>query len=252
MKKITFLIGFLLLVSTITVEANNTNKPNSKFGNYGRYHQRPVTFIERNIKFYVYLNGDLDFEINPYRGGYYGATEYYYKGKRKQTARKRFKASGKHQNNRYPEYSNIHYDYYGRINRIGSVFIHYDYYGKVVAVNHITMSYRHYRLIRVGQLRILRGRYGSIRYIGSVKPRHYHYSNYYHDYYYDDDVYEYDDDFFDDDDFEDDYEYFEEDEDYYYYRSKNKSAGFNKNGKKEKKQKIIKRKKPSKRNRRDS
>jgi len=196
MKKITLLFGLMILVSTISVEANSTNKTNLKIGNYGRYHQRPVTFVERNVKFYIYQNGDLDFDVNYYRNGNYGASDnYYYYGNRKSNSRSR--NTKKHHSNRHYGYHSgyIQYDYYGRVIRIGSTFIHYDYYGKVIAINSIRISYRHHRLYRVGNLRIIVDRYGHTRYIGSVKPRHYHYHSYYNDYFYDDYIYNYEDDF---------------------------------------------------------
>ena len=244
MKKITLLIGLSLLVSTITVEANNINTSNRKFGSFNRYHQRPVTFQERNIFFYVYPNGDLDFELNTYSNSYYGSS-YYYRGNRKQNARIKH-SSKKRYSRHYGHHNYIAYDYYGRVKRIGNTFIRYDFYGRVIAINGITISYRHNRLSRVGNLRIVIDRYGHIRYIGSVKPRYHYYYSYYNDYFYDNYVYEYDDDFFSNDDFEDNYEYFEEDENFYYYRSKNKHTKKGKNGKNESKQRLIKRRKSKK------
>jgi hypothetical protein len=253
MKKITLLFGLLILVSTISVEANSTNKTNLKIGNYGRYHQRPVTFVERNVKFYIYQNGDLDFDINSYQNGYYGASDNYNNyGNRKSNSRSR--NTKKHHSDRYYGHHSdyIQYDYYGRAKRIGSTFIHYDYYGKVIAINAISISYRHHRLYRVGNLRIIVDRYGHTRYIGSVKPRHYHYQSYYNDYFYNNYIYNYEDDFFYNDDFEDDYDFFDEDDDFYYYRSKDKHTKRSKNGRKEMKQKLIKRRKPTNEKRKNS
>lgn len=239
MKKSMILFGLLILVSAFTVEANITNKPNSKFGNFRPHRNRPVIFKEHNITFYVFQNGDLDFKLNSYTNGYhsyYGATENYYHGKRKNGSRNRYSSTNKHRS----YYNYVQYDYYGRVTRIGNTFIHYNFYGRVIAINGIGISYRRNRLSRVGNLRIIVDRYGNIRFIGSVKPRYY---PYYSNYYYDDFVYDYDDDFFYDSNFEDDYDFFEEDDDFYYYRSKNKHTKTRKNGKKERKQKIIKRRK---------
>ncbi|HFS67239.1 MAG TPA: hypothetical protein ENK67_03410 [Flavobacteriia bacterium] len=252
MKKITILFALVILVSTITVEANSTNQSNLKLGSYDRYHQRPVTFMERNVKFYIYLNGDLDFDLRSHQNGYYGASDYYYKGNRKSKSRKNKKSV-----KRYPNYGHgpsnfIQYDYYGRVKRIGNTFIHYDFYGRVVSVNRIRITYRHHLLSRVGNLKVLRNRYGQIRFIGSVKPRYQSTPWYYNDYYYDDYIYDYEDGFFYQNDFEDDYEYFEEDDDFYYYRSKNKHARTGKNGAKQMKQKMIKRRKPTKSKRKES
>jgi hypothetical protein len=244
MKKITFLVVTLILVSTISVEANNTSKPIRYYGKHNWYNQKPVTFIERNIKFYVYQNGDIDFDLYSYSNGYYGTSDFYYKGKGKHKSKNRSRV--KLNSSRHHHSGFIQYDYRGRVKRIGSTHIRYDYFDRVIAINRINIRYRHNRLVRVGGLRIVINRYGHIRFIGSVKPRYYHYNNYHNHYFYDNYVYQYDDDFFYNDEFENEYEYFEEDDDYYYYRSKNKHSKTNRSGKKESKQKIIKRKKSQK------
>ncbi len=243
MKKSLILFGLLILVSAFTVEANITNKPNSKFGNFRPHRNRPVIFKEHNITFYVFQNGDLDFKLNPYTDeyhSYYGATDNYYRSKRKNSSRKRYSSTNKH----HSYYNYVKYDYYGRVRSIGNTFIHYNFYGRVIAINGIGISYRRNRLSRVGNLRIVIDRNGNIQFIGNVKPRYYpYYSNYY---FYDDFIYDYNDDFFYDSNFEEDYDFFEEDEGFYYYRSKYKHTKTRKNGKNERKQKIIKRRKPKK------
>ena len=240
----------LLLVST--VEAKSTNKLNSKTGYYGHRYSRPVTFVEKGVKFYIYLDGEMDFEIMQ-RPTYYGTNSYYgnsyYRGKSKNR-----KNGARHSNSKTKRHgisdNFIHYDYHGRINRIGNTHIAYNYFDQVVRINGIFITYRHHDVTRVGQLRIVRTRYGDLRYIGSVKPRYYYhsgyYSNFYNDYFYDDFIYDWNDDFFENDDFFNEYEQFQEDDDFYYYRSKRKQTKRGKTGKAEKKQKLIKRRKAKK------
>jgi len=235
-KGILLLLGVLMMVST--VEAKTSNKqPNSKW-DYN-YHDEPISFKERGIKFYIFPDGEMDFNIH---GNDYGTTtEYYYKGnKSKSNARSRNGRRG----------TKVVRDYRGRVIRVGRVFINYNYRGNVSRVGTVFVSYRRNRMTRVGGLRIIHTRYG-MRYVGSVKPRRHHYNtgyyedyydDFYDDYFYDDYVYDFDDNFFDDDDFDDDYEQFNEDDDYYYYRSKAKTNKKSK-GKSVSKQKMLKRKK---------
>ncbi len=236
MKKVTLLLGLLVLVSTINVEANSNNK-STKNGYY--YNEDPISFKERGIKFYIFPDGELDFNIHANEQG--TTTEYYYKQSRNESRHHGTQGATK-----------VVRDYRGRVIQVGRVFINYNYMGKVSRVGSVFISYRRNLMTRVGNLRIIYDRYGNIRYIGKVK-NHYnsgYYSNYYynhyHDYYYDDYVYNYNDDFFYDDDFEDEYEYLNEDDTYYYYRSKSKISKRNKNGKMEMKPKLVKRKKSHK------
>lgn len=211
-----------------TVEANISNEqPNSKW-DYSNNLDEPISFTERGIKFFIFTDGQLDFDVH---GSYGTTTEYYYKGTQR-------KANARH--NRRG--TRVVRDYRGRVIRVGRVFINYTYRGKVSRVGTVFISYRRGKMTRVGGLKIIYRRHG-IRFIGSVKPRRYSYNTgYYDNYYYDDYVYEYEDDFFNDDDFHNDYEQFNEDDDYYYYRSKARTSKKT-NGKTTSKKQMIKRKK---------
>lgn len=237
------IIGLLLMV--VSIQANESNSTNEKWDYNSPYnHQRPITFTEHGIKFYVYQNGEIDFK-KPYTNAYYGSNDYYYRNGRK--LRKSKRNNGKHYglNNSI----NVSYDYSGRLKRIGKVVIHYNYYGKVTNIGRVFMTYRRNRLTRVGGLKIIRDRYGYTQFVGRVKPQHNNYNtnyyNFYNDYVYDDYIYNYEDEFFYEDDFHNDYEQFKEDDDYFYYRSKTKKAEKSKRGKTQRKSKMIKRKKNS-------
>ncbi len=218
-----------------TVEANTSKEqPNNKW-DYDYYHEaEPISFMERGIKFFIFPDGQMDFDIHG--NDQDTTTEYYYKSK----------------NRRAKSRTSVRYggvpvtrDYRGRVIRVGRVFINYNYRSKVSRIGSVFIGYRRNRMTRVGGLRIIYDRYG-VRYIGNVKHRHYYdtgyYHNFYDDYFWDNIVYDFDDDFFDDDDFYEDYEQFEEDDDYYYYRSKNSNTK-NYKGRSTGKQKMIKRKK---------
>lgn len=205
-----------LMVST--VEANNSDKNNSRKGYSSIYNAEPVEFIERGIKFYVFLDGDFDFNTRP--GNYHSA--YFKKGKkRKHHAKKNFFKGIK-----------IEKDYRGNIRRIGNVSIDYNRYGNVSRIGSIDVDYRFRNVSRVGNLTIQYNRRGNIQYYGKVKSLH-RYSHRYRNW--NSREYNYYDRFFSQSNFNTNYESFDEDDNYMYYRSRAVS--------KDEKGAIIKRKK---------
>ena len=216
-KGLLLILGMLMMVST--AEAIEGIKPNSKKGYYNYVGARPIKFMERGIQFYIFPNGDVDFNTRSHF-----RTQYYYRNGR------RYKKRTPHNRVR------VQRDYRGRVKRVGNVSINYNYFGNVTRVGSVFIDYqRGRRLTRVGGLRIKYDRYGRVRYFGNVKHQ---WNNRFasDDYYFDGFIYDYDDDFFYRDSFYDDYQEFDEDDDYFYYKSKKGKKGL-------KKGKIIKRKK---------
>lgn len=160
MRRLLLLLGTLMLsiTSTNAAEAivNAETKSNSRY-NYAR----PVQFTERGISFFVFQNGEFDFNTHPRhynrRSGYnntYGAV------------------------NKRPGAVRVEYDYHGRVRRIGNVFINYDRLGRVKRIGRVYMRYRHNRLVRVGNLRLIYNRYGRlIRMTGRVRPGNFNNGN---------------------------------------------------------------------------
>ena len=217
-KGLLLILGMLMMVST--VEATDGKKSNSTKGYYAYYGMKPIKFMERGIKFFVFPNGEIDFSTNArYRD------QYYFRNGRRYKRRVPFRAVA------------IDRDYFGRVRRVGNVFINYNRYGNVSRVGSVFIDYhRGRRLKRVGGLTIRYDRFGRVRYFGQVKPR---FGIGFSNYHYDGFIYDYHDDFFYGDDFYDHYEDYGEDDDYYYYKSKGHKGL--KNG--HNKGKIIKRKK---------
>ncbi len=236
--RILYLVAVLMMVSTVEAKTSYEN-PNSKWDN--RYDDaEPISFNERGVKFYIFLDGEMDFDIHA--NDYGTTTEYYYRGKRN-------KSRTSHTNRA----TKVVRDYRGRVIRVGRVFINYNYSGKISRVGSVSIRYNRNTMTNIGNMRLRYDRYGNVRHIGSVKHRygnyysnyyHNYYTDLYHDYFYNNYVFNYNDHFFNDD-FYDEYEQFEEDEDYYYYRSKARVTK-NSKGKTERKQKMIKRKKEKK------
>ncbi len=231
MKKGIFLfVSMLMMVSTLGAMESIKPAHNVVDFDRNRYNDESIEFVERGIKFYIFLDGQFDFNTAPT-----AQVDYIYRnGKR--TAR-----------HSSPRGTRIERDYQGRIRRIGNVFISYTYDNKIKRIGSVFVNYQRGRMHKVGNLRLVYNRYG-VRFIGSVKG-HYDYHNPYYsnqwnsfntwNSYNNWDTWEYGyyDSFFSNNDFYNNYESYNEDDDYYYYRSKSK------NGKKLSEGKVIKRKK---------
>lgn len=226
MKKEFLFLIMLLLVST--VEANNNESVSNPRKNYVINYHRPITFQENGIKFYVFANGEVEFQKN-----------------RRYTS---YTSNRGRYGNRYyhssPRRILVKYDRRGNLLRVGNVYLHYNYFGQVTKIGSVPVFYRHGNIKRVGGLTIKRDRYGYIRFQGKVKSQNNYYGSL--NYYYNDHDYNYYDDFFYQDDFNNNYESFDEDEEYYYYKSKKTKSRKNSKGKMESKPIVIKRKKVKK------
>ena len=202
-KKITLLVvasillvGNLALASESSVFSDNTNRR----GYYIDYRDaEPIIFKERGIEFMLFPNGEFDFNTRPTGIRYHvnrtnGAprTREYY-GPSERGVR-------------------IEHDNFGRVRRVGNVYINYDAFGRVKRIGTIYMTYNSFAVTKVGNMRIVydrRGRivnvYGFINhgnngYLYNPRGAHYNGGNGGYDY---------------GDDYDDD---FGSDEDYYYYR----------------------------------
>lgn len=117
-------------------------------------HAEPIVFVERGIEFYVFPNGEFDFNTvrtatpNRPRGNNFNSTfgapnaQSYY-GPRSAGVR-------------------IEHDHFGRVRRIGNVFINYDAFGRIRRAGSVYMRYNSFALTQVGNLRIVYNRRGQI------------------------------------------------------------------------------------------
>ena len=153
MKKITLLVvasillvGNLALASENPVFSDNTNRR----GYYIDYRDaEPIIFRERGIEFMLFPNGEFDFNTRPSgprhhvngtngaprTRGYYGPSE---RGIR------------------------VEHDNFGRVRRVGNVYINYDAFGRVKRIGTIYMSYNSFAVTKVGNMRIVYDRRGRI------------------------------------------------------------------------------------------
>jgi hypothetical protein len=192
-KGVLILLGMFMMVST--VEAKDSNNLSTKIeGNY--MYNNSVNFTELGIEFYVFTNGDFDFNT-------YDDVSYIDRyGRRIKNSRA----------------VRIDRNYKGQITRIGNAFINYDYRGNVTRIGNISLRYRFGKLTNVGDLRVQYDRWGNPDFYGNVI-----------NFYYDNgirfsvnfgDVCNYNDTYFYKSDFKNKYSKFREDKNYYYYKAR--------------------------------
>lgn len=188
MKKITLLVATVLLVGNV-VNATEVNTLSEE--RRTRYSfDEPISFVERGIEFFVFPNGDFDFNTRPQdsQGGYFYKTA----GRRgtvATTSRSMFDFGVR-----------IEHDSFGRVRRVGNTFINYDSRDRVSRIGSVYMRYNRFALTQIGGLQIIYNRRGDIvDMIGSIKG----YRNQGYVYYYNQNVYSYQ---------------ANNDDDYYYYK----------------------------------
>ena len=157
MKKITFLVANILLLGNV---ANASVMKDTDGERNGRYSfEEPISFIERGIEFFVFPNGDFDFNTRPQdsQGDYYYRTA----GRREaKTAARRPVNYG----------VLIEHDSFGRVRRIGNTFINYDSRDRVNRIGSVYMKYNRHALTQIGGMRIVYNNRGDIvNMIGRIK-----------------------------------------------------------------------------------
>ena len=174
------LLGMFMMVST--VEANNGNKLLNRIGFHYSY-DNSVNFIERGVEFFVFTNGEFDFDTR-------------FDNRRVQIRR----------------------DFRGRIRRVGRVYINYDAFGNVSRIGNVFMRYYRNRLTNVGNLSVRYDRWGYPLFYGNVK-NNYFYDNGIRINLNIGDICNYNDAYFYRNDFRRNYSQIREDRNYYYYRA---------------------------------
>lgn len=179
MKKITLLVASIFLIGSGV--ANATERNNGRFPVDFR-NADPIVFMERGVEFYVFPDGQFDFNTRPSNG------EMYYKSGRRNGPNTTYGSPSNGQNRNYGV--KVEHDYTGKVRRIGNVFINYDANDRIKRVGSVYMTYNRYALTQVGGLQIIYNRRGQIvDFVGAVNGgRGYQYSqnnnygNNHHDY----------------------------------------------------------------------
>jgi hypothetical protein len=190
-KGILLVFGIFLMVSTVEAKNGHT-LPNNIRVNY--MYENAVNFIERGVEFFIFTNGEFDFNIN---NNYYD-----YNGQRNRV-----------------QHRTISRDYSGRIISIGNSFVNYDWRGNVTRIGNISMRYYSGRLTHVGNLNVRYDRGGFPNFYGYVS-NNYHYDNGLRVNLNIGTVCAYNDTYFYRSDFGKNYSQIREDNNFYYYRAR--------------------------------
>ncbi|MBC7847006.1 MAG: hypothetical protein H7Y10_10980 [Flavobacterium sp.] len=173
MKKITLLVASIFLMGGIVANAADRDHRRSPvdFRNAD-----PIVFTERGVEFYIFPDGQFDFNTRPSNG------EVYYKSGRRNVENRSYGKHGNFQDRNYGV--KVEHDNRGQVRRVGNVMINYDANGRVKRVGSVYMGYNRYALDRVGGLQIIYNRRGQIvDFVGAVKGgRAYQYTQNNNDY----------------------------------------------------------------------
>ena len=173
MKKITLLVASILLIGGGVANATEKNiLSHERRLPVDVRNAEPIVFTERGVEFFVFPDGQFDFNTRPSTGGAY------YKESRRGNVNKTYGAPSSSRDRNYGV--RVEHDEMGRVRRIGNVFVNYDSYDRIKRVGSVYMTYNRYALNQVGGLQIIYNRRGQIvDIIGSVKGRRsYDYSPY--------------------------------------------------------------------------
>jgi hypothetical protein len=166
MKNNILLIAFILGVFTFVNanEVNNSRKNNTNTSLYS--YTQPLKFVERGVEFYVFPNGEFDFNTHPRynRSRSHGVSINISHGA------PRASHNTYYGNNHINRGVRIEHDRLGRVRRIGSVFINYDSHSRIKRIGSVYMNYPHHLLANIGGLHIYYSRNGRIhRTTGAIK-----------------------------------------------------------------------------------
>lgn len=149
MKTITYLAAFTFAVGSVAMTAQNRVMETDRGRTVNHTIQaEPIVFMERGIEFFVFLNGDFDFNTRP--NDSHGGIFYRRGGTRGTTA----------VNVNYGV--RIEHDSFGRVRRVGNTFINYDFRNRVSRIGSIFMNYNRFGLSRIGGMEIVYNRRGII------------------------------------------------------------------------------------------
>lgn len=157
MKTITLLVASVLMSTTMinATEVNITSTENRMRHNF----DEPISFVERGVEFFVFLNGDFDFNTRPEDS----QGDFFYR-----TAGKRGNVSTARRTFNYG--TRIEHDSFGRVRRVGNTFINYDRFDRVSRIGSVYLKYNRIGLAQVGNLKLIYNRRGDlVNTIGSVK-----------------------------------------------------------------------------------
>jgi hypothetical protein len=155
MKKITLLVASILMfgVGIVNVTASN-NFSHERRSAADFRDAEPIVFTERGVEFFVFADGQFDFNTRPV------GNKMYYKSCGRRNVNGTF---GAPRNTRSQNFGvKVEHDDLGRVRRVGNVFVNYDANGRIKRVGSVYMTYNRFALEQVGGLQIIYNRRGQI------------------------------------------------------------------------------------------
>jgi len=158
MKNLTYIVALFFI--GWSASANSDKTINFFPYNYGE----AFIFVEGDVEFAVYTNGEFDFYYNPQFAGHSGN---YISSPRENIS----------YNAGYNYDLYVQYDDYGAVIQIEDVPVYYDYYGRIIQAGNVYINYNsHGNIVRVGNMHVRYNRFNQpIRYIGSINQYNSHY-----------------------------------------------------------------------------
>ena len=156
MKKITLLVASIFLFGGSVANAAEKIAFSVEKKSLVDYRKlEPIVFTERGIEFYLFPDGQLDFNTRPTTG-----RDMHYKSNSRGDVNRTYVASNPYKNKNYGV--KVEYDKKGRIKRVGDVSVNYDSSDRVKRVGSVNMTYNRYSLEQVGGLKIFYNNRGQI------------------------------------------------------------------------------------------
>jgi hypothetical protein len=163
MKKITFLVASILLLGGGVANATERNNLSSErrvavdFRN-----AEPIIFTEGGIEFFVFADGQFDFNTRSLARGNY------FKPNKRGNGNKNYGTAASFRRDNYGV--KVEYDRRGNVTRIGNVSINFDSNDRIRRIGSVQMFYNRFALEQVGGLEIIYNRRGQVvDTYGSVK-----------------------------------------------------------------------------------
>lgn len=148
MKTITLLVASILLATNGTVASELSTNTNDFITTRFSFDE-PISFIERGIEFFVFANGEFDFNTRPDDSN----GDFNYRKAGNKTAER-----GNPTNFGVV----IEQDSFGRVRRVGNTFINYDYADRVSRIGSIYLKYNRFALSQIGGMKLVYNRQGQI------------------------------------------------------------------------------------------
>lgn len=155
MKKITLLVTAIFLMGSAVNASERILFSGKNRAPVNIYDAEPILFTERGIEFFVFADGQFDFNTRPST-----ASGAYYKKAGRNTVNATFGAPGIAQNTNYGV--RVEHDNFGRVRRVGNVFINYDNQDRIKRIGSVYMIYNRFALSQVGGLQISYNNRGQI------------------------------------------------------------------------------------------